>query len=72
MGSRDTDDLEKLGHKLKTVIGDVEKLLVFSNLIHGMKLLWGDGIEMIKSKPLLTKASTLRAQQRLPLQPQQR
>ena len=35
MGSRDIDDLEKLGHKLKTIFGDVEQPLIFGNLIHG-------------------------------------
>ena len=36
MGSGDIDDLEKFGHKLETVFGDVEKLLVFGSLIRGM------------------------------------
>ena len=36
MGSGDIDDLEKISRELKTVFGDVEKRLVFGNLIHGM------------------------------------
>ena len=36
MGGRDIDDIEKLGHKLKTIFGDVEKLSVLGNLIYGM------------------------------------
>jgi len=36
VSSGDVDDLEKLCHKLKTVFGDVEKLLVFNSLIHSM------------------------------------
>ena len=43
VGGGDIDDLKKLGHKLKTVFGDVEKVLVFGNLIHGM-LSEGDGM----------------------------
>ena len=43
VGGGEIDDLEKLGHELKTVFGDVEKMLVFGNLIHGM-LSEGDGM----------------------------
>ena len=68
MGSRDIDDLEKIGHKLKTVFGDVEKLLVLGNLIHGM-LSESDGIEKDKNEPPVTRPSVFRAQQLLLLQP---
>ena len=39
MGGRDSDDLEKLGHKLETVFGDVEELLVLGDLTRSMLLL---------------------------------
>ena len=35
MGGRDIDDLKEVGHKLKIVSCDVEKLMVLSYLIQG-------------------------------------
>ena len=68
MGSGDIDDLEKFCYELQTIFGDVEKLLVFGNLIHGM-LSEGDGIEKDKNKPSLTRVSVFRARKQLLLQP---
>jgi hypothetical protein len=64
MGSRDFDDLEKYGDKLQIVFDDFANLSI--NLIHGM-LLWGDGTEKVKHKPLLTSTSALRVQRLPPL-----
>ena len=36
VGGGDADHLEKLDHKKKVVSGHIEKLLVPSNLIHGI------------------------------------
>jgi len=36
MSSRDLDGFEKIRHKLKTVFGDVEKLLILGSLIRRM------------------------------------
>ena len=68
MGGGDIDDLEKLGHELRTISGDVEKLLVFGNLIYDM-LSEGDGTEKVENKPPVTRSSVFRAQQLLLLQP---
>ena len=38
MGGGDSDDLEKIGHKLKAVFGNVEKLLFLGDLTHGVLL----------------------------------
>ena len=35
MRSGDIDDLKELSHKLEIVFGNVEKFLIFGNLIHG-------------------------------------
>ena len=68
MGGGEIDDLEKVGHKLQTVFGDMKKLFVFGNLIHNM-LSEGDGLGKIKNRPPATTVSVFQAQQLPLLQP---
>ena len=68
VGGGDIDDLEKFGHELRTIFGDVEKLLVFGHLIHGM-LSESNDIEKDKTEPPVTRPSIFQAQQLPLLQP---
>lgn len=70
VGCRDADGLEKGGHKIKTVFGDIKKLLVFGDLVCDALAL--DVLRDNRNKHFVARASAVPAQQRLLLQPRER